>query len=78
MIHLQHGYERWGCFQREEVEEGLRAVWVQKDTLTQLNIVLSDGDVFKASVQEPQGYKRTLTFTGLLTKKKVLDFVVGE
>lgn len=57
MIHLEHGSDRWDCFQREEVEEGLRAVWVQKDTLTQLDIVLSDGEVFKASAQEPQGYK---------------------
>lgn len=51
------------------MEEGLRAVWVQKDTLTQLDIVLSDGDVFKASAQEPWGYKQTLTFMGLFKKK---------
>lgn len=47
------------------MEEGLRAVRMQKDTLTQLDIVLSDRDVFKASDQKPRGYKRTLTFTGL-------------
>lgn len=38
VIRLQHGYERWGCFQTEEVQEGLKAVWVEKDTLTQLDI----------------------------------------
>lgn len=69
MINLKHAYKRWGCFQREEVEEGLKAVWVQKDTVTQLDIVLYDEDVFKASAQEPQGCRRTLTFTGLLKKK---------
>lgn len=57
MIHLQHGYERWGCFQREEVEEGLRVVWVHKDALTQLDVVLSDGDVFNASAQGARGNK---------------------
>lgn len=46
----------------------------EKDTLTQLDIVLSDGDVFKASAQEPRGYKRTLTFTGLFLKKKKKSF----
>lgn len=51
------------------MEEGLKAVWVQKDTVTQLDIVLCDEDVFKASAQEPQGCRRTLTFTGLLKKK---------
>jgi len=60
------------------VEEGLRAVWVQKDALTQLDVTLSDGDVFKASAQEPRSYKRTLTFTGLFKKKQLLVFVVGE
>lgn len=39
------------------MEEGLRVVWVHKDALTQLDVVLSDGDVFNASAQGARGNK---------------------
>lgn len=40
--HSLRGYESWGRFHGEEVEEGLGVVWVREDALTQLDIVPSD------------------------------------